>query len=135
MLLSSRKGGNMTNLQQANEYTKKIFSTKWLQWVHEGTKPAESNAEKNANVLIGTISKHCAMCLNLNGCCFVEEKCPTNDRYSWGISKILNQNNLNSEFVKGRPRSLRSSFFVLYVWFVFLSKKCKQLLVSINKAN
>ena len=76
MLLSSRKGGNMTNLQQANEYTKKIFSTKWLQWVHEGTKPAESNAEKNANVLIGTISKHCAMCLNLNGCCFVEEKCP-----------------------------------------------------------
>ena len=67
----------MTNLQQANEYTKKIFSTKWLQWVHEGTKPAESNAEKNANVLIGTISKHCAMCLNLNGCCFVEEKCPT----------------------------------------------------------
>lgn len=40
------------------------------------TKPAESNAEKNANVLIGTISKHCAMCLNLNGCCFVEEKCP-----------------------------------------------------------
>lgn len=44
--------------------------------MHEGTKPAESNAEKSANVLIGTISKHCAMCLNLNGCCFVVDKCP-----------------------------------------------------------
>ncbi len=64
------------NLQQANEYTKKLFTTKWVKWMHEGTKPAETNTEKNANVLIGAISKHCAMCLNLNGCCFVEEKSP-----------------------------------------------------------
>ena len=64
------------DFRQANEYTRKIFLTNWVKWVHEGTKPAESNAEKSANVLIGAISKHCAMCLNLNGCCFVEEKCP-----------------------------------------------------------
>ena len=64
------------NLRQANEYTRKFFLTNWVKWVHEGTKPAESNAEKSANVLIGTISKHCAMCLNLNGCCFVISKCP-----------------------------------------------------------
>ncbi len=64
------------NLQQANKYAKKLFSTNWIKWVHEGTKPAETNAEKSANVLAGTISKHCAMCLNLNGCCFVKEKCP-----------------------------------------------------------
>lgn len=44
--------------------------------MHEGTKPAKSNTEKSANVLIGSISKHCAMCLNLNGCCFVVDKCP-----------------------------------------------------------
>lgn len=44
--------------------------------MHEGSKPAESNAEKSANVLVGAISKHCAICLNLNGCCFVIEKCP-----------------------------------------------------------
>ena len=64
------------NLQQANNYTNKLFSTDWVQWVHEGTKPAETNAEKNANVLIDAISKHCAMCLNLNGCCFVSNNCP-----------------------------------------------------------
>ncbi len=64
------------NLQQANEYTNKLFSTNWVQWVHEGSKPAESNAEKSANALKGTLSKHCAMCLNLNGCCFVIDKCP-----------------------------------------------------------
>lgn len=64
------------NLQKANDYTKKLFNTNWVKWVHERTKPAESNAEKSVNVLVGAISKHCAMCLNLNGCCFVEEKCP-----------------------------------------------------------
>lgn len=64
------------NLKQAKEYTNKLFSTNWVKWVHEGTKPAESNAEKSANVFIGALSKHCAMCMNLNGCCFVMDKCP-----------------------------------------------------------
>ena len=40
------QGGNM-NLQKANDYTKKLFNTNWVKWVHEGTKPAESNAEKS----------------------------------------------------------------------------------------
>lgn len=48
------------NLQQANEYTKRLFSTNWVKWVHEGTNPAENNAEKSTNVLVGAISKHCA---------------------------------------------------------------------------
>ena len=64
------------NLQQANEYTRKLFNTVWVKWIHEGTKPAESNTEKSVNVLTGAISKHCGMCLNLNGCCFDKEKCP-----------------------------------------------------------
>lgn len=64
------------NLQQANEYSKKLFNTNWVKWVHEGSKPAENNTEKIANVVIGAISKHCAMCLNLNGCCFVYDKKP-----------------------------------------------------------
>ena len=55
-----------------------------------------------------------------------------NVRYSWGISRILNQNSVNSEFVKGRPKTSRSSFFVLYVWFVFLSKKM-QTITRLNK--
>ena len=33
-----------------------------------------------------------------------------NVRYSWGISRILNQNSVNSEFIKGRPKTSRSSF-------------------------
>ena len=66
----------MLNFKQANEYMKKLFSTNWVQWWHEGTNPAENSAEKNANVLKGIMKKHCAMCLNLNGCCFVKGKCP-----------------------------------------------------------
>ena len=64
------------NLKQANDYTRKLFSANWVKWVHKGTKPADTSAEKSVNVLIGTISKHCAMCLNLNGCYFVVGKCP-----------------------------------------------------------
>lgn len=40
----------------------------------------------------------------------------TNVRYSWGISGILNQNSVNSEFVKGRPKTSRSSFFAFFMW-------------------
>lgn len=29
----------MINLEQAKEYTQKLFSTNWVQWVYEGTKP------------------------------------------------------------------------------------------------
>lgn len=32
------------------------------------------------------------------------------------ISRILNQNCVNSEFVKGRPKSSRSSFCLFYVY-------------------
>ena len=64
------------NLKQANDYTNKLFSTNWVKWIHKGSKPAETSAEKSTNVIKGTLSKHCAMCLNLNGCCFVVDKCP-----------------------------------------------------------
>ena len=66
----------MINLQEASNYAKRLMSTNWIKWVHEGSAPAETSSEKAKNVLIGAISNHCAMCLNLNGCCFVKEKCP-----------------------------------------------------------
>lgn len=66
----------MINLKQANDYTKKLFSTNWVQWIHEGNKPAETNAEKIANISVSKVSNHCAICLNLNGCCFTVENCP-----------------------------------------------------------
>ena len=45
MILSSRKGGNM-NLQQAKNYTTKLLSINWVKRVHEGSKPANTSAEK-----------------------------------------------------------------------------------------
>ena len=64
------------NLKQANDYTRKLFSANWVKWVHKGTKPAETNVEKSLNVIKTIIPIHCAMCLNLNGCCFVVGKYP-----------------------------------------------------------
>ena len=64
------------NLQKAKNYTTKLFNTNWVLWVHEGTKPAETSVEKSLNLIKTIIPIHCAMCLNLNGCCFVVDKCP-----------------------------------------------------------
>ena len=49
--------------------------------------------------------------------CFSKNR--SNDRYSWGISGILNQNSVNSEFVKWRPRISRSPFFAFFMWNYF----------------
>lgn len=66
----------MININKAKELTKKLFNTKWVKWVHEGTKPAETSTKKSTNVIKEALSKHCAVCLNINGCCFVKDKCP-----------------------------------------------------------
>lgn len=64
----------MLNLDDANANAMKMFSTNWVKWIHEGTKPAENVDEKSSNAKI--ISAHCPTCLNLNGCCFTVDKCP-----------------------------------------------------------
>ena len=50
----------------------------WVRWIHDGTKPAYTMAEKIANVeyaeSIG--NKHCAQCMNINGCLFPEYNMP-----------------------------------------------------------
>ena len=66
----------MLTLREANEYTTKMLSVHWVQWIHNGSKPAITSAEKDINTVIGAVSSHCAKCLNLNGCCFVKDKCP-----------------------------------------------------------
>ncbi len=51
----------------------KIFDDKfWIEWIHDGSKPATTNDEKIDNILIAsqTKSKHCATCMNVNGCYF-----------------------------------------------------------------
>lgn len=67
----------MQTLREAKEYTIKMLSEHWVQWIHSGTKPAITSAEKDLNTAIGAMSSHCAKCLNLNGCCFVKDKCPS----------------------------------------------------------
>ena len=67
----------VSKIEEVSNYVKKTLQAKWVKWVHHATKPAESSEEKSANVIKGIISKHCAICLNLNGCCFVKDKCPT----------------------------------------------------------
>lgn len=66
----------MNKIEEVGNYFKKALQTKWVKWVHHGTTPAESSEEKSANVIKGVSSRHCAICLNLNGCCFIKENCP-----------------------------------------------------------
>lgn len=53
-----------------------LNSSQWIKWLHGGTKPAETQMEKAANALLGTVSIHCAKCLTLNGCFFPENNMP-----------------------------------------------------------
>ncbi len=50
----------------------------WVKWVHEGTTPAYTHAEKQANIAFSEsiLGKHCSICLNLNGCCFPANNMP-----------------------------------------------------------
>ncbi len=66
-------------LSQANVYVKKMFSCEWVKWIHPGSAPAETSAAKRGNVDNALLnSRHCASCLNMNGCCFEKGNCPEN---------------------------------------------------------
>ncbi|MCR4725870.1 MAG: hypothetical protein K5753_01460 [Clostridia bacterium] len=66
-------------LSQANDYVKKMLSCEWVKWIHPGSMPAKTAAERKnyaENPAVNT--RHCASCLNMNGCCFVKGNCPEN---------------------------------------------------------
>ncbi|MDE7106821.1 MAG: hypothetical protein K2O39_00690, partial [Clostridiales bacterium] len=49
----------------------------WVKWVHPRIPPATTSFEKKMNAVVASIIPiHCAKCLNMNGCCFAENKCP-----------------------------------------------------------
>ena len=49
----------------------------WIKFVHEGYAPAQTDGEKEYYAeLAKENKKHCAYCLNVNGCCFVKDKMP-----------------------------------------------------------
>ncbi|MBP5245621.1 MAG: hypothetical protein J6036_04115 [Clostridia bacterium] len=67
------------NLAEASNLAKKTLSNQWVKWIHRGSAPANTATEKNINVIASSINpKHCASCLNINGCCFVKDKSPEN---------------------------------------------------------
>ena len=60
------------SFEQAGVLAKQFFeSPQWGRFVHEGTKPAYTSQEKkeNAEWAKANNNKHCAVCLNMNGCC------------------------------------------------------------------
>ena len=66
----------MLNLTQTKEYARKILTTKWVRWYHAYLPQAHTALAKEINAILGDITNHCARCRNLNGCCFVINKCP-----------------------------------------------------------
>ena len=66
-------------LSQASDYARKMMNCRWIKWVHPGSPPAETAAEKRRNADNALLDKrHCADCLNMNGCCFVKGNSPEN---------------------------------------------------------
>lgn len=50
----------------------------WVRWIHDGTEPARTQAEKETVLVWEAVSgkKHCSRCMNLNGCCFPKNIMP-----------------------------------------------------------
>ncbi len=48
----------------------------WVKWIHDGTKFAYTQKDKEDNIVYASKSRHCAICLNINGCCFPKNNMP-----------------------------------------------------------
>ena len=48
----------------------------WIKWIHEGTIPAYTQQDREANIEHANKSNHCAKCLNMNDCCFPKNNMP-----------------------------------------------------------
>ncbi len=65
------------NLQQTADFANRVSEVQWVKWVHPNTLPATTSGEKTLNVIAAKVNpSHCAVCLNMNGCCFAENNCP-----------------------------------------------------------
>ena len=53
----------------------------WVKWVHDEDKPAYTQQDRELNIVYGIISKHCAVCLNLNDCCFPKNNMPVHPHH------------------------------------------------------
>lgn len=48
----------------------------WVKWIHDWTKPAYTQQDKLRSIAVASLGKHCAKCLNINGCCFPKNNMP-----------------------------------------------------------
>lgn len=64
------------NLSEAGKLLEKLCMEEWVKIIHPGTAPA-TTAEMKRIYAEQNNTSHCSICLNLNGCCFVIDKCPT----------------------------------------------------------
>ena len=48
----------------------------WVKWIHDWTTPAYTNEDRRRNIEYAGVSRHCAKCLNINGCCFPKNNMP-----------------------------------------------------------
>lgn len=67
----------MRELENVRNSVLQIFdSDSWIQFIHEGLLPAYTSQEKAKNVIEGNLSNHCAICRNINRCCFPKNNMP-----------------------------------------------------------
>lgn len=44
----------------------------WIQFLYEELLPAYTSEEKRRNAELAELSRHCVICRNINGCCFLK---------------------------------------------------------------
>lgn len=67
----------MRELEKVRDNILQIFnSNAWIKFVHEGLIPAYTDKEKDMNVELAKLSNHCAICRNINACCFPKNNMP-----------------------------------------------------------
>ena len=70
-------GGSVRELENVRDNVLQIFNKdSWIQFIHEGLLPAYTDKEKEFNVELAKLSRHCAICRNINGCCFPKNNKP-----------------------------------------------------------
>lgn len=87
----------MGDFAEANKNVLKISAKDgWIQFVHNGYTPAYTNDEKKANTSFAkeNSNKHCAVCLNVNGCCFLKDNMPVYPHHPNCHCKIVPVKNL-----------------------------------------
>lgn len=67
----------------------------WVKWMHNWTKPAYTSEDRKKNIAYAVYSRHCAKCLNINGCCFPKNNMPEYPLHPNCHCRLLPIDNIN----------------------------------------